>query len=67
MSRELEEAQVLAAVCELTGGDAAKARDWYEREHLPAFDGATAKQLVAAGRAKDVLRLLEIYDAGPAG
>lgn len=67
MSTDADEAQVLAAACELTGGDADKARTWYERERLREFDGATARQLVASGRAQDVLQLLQMYDAGAAG
>lgn len=67
MSRESDEAQVLAAACELVGGDADKARTWYEREPLREFEGLTAREVVARGRAQDVLRLLQMYGAGAAG
>lgn len=67
MSTEAGEAQVLAAACALAGGNAQKARTWYEGEPLREFDGATVRELVAAGRAQDVLRLLDMCDAGAAG
>lgn len=40
------------------------ARDWYESEPLPGFAGATAMQLVCAGRADEVLDYLDAVDRG---
>lgn len=42
----------------------AAARAWFETEPLPGYSGQTAHQLVAAGRASDVLELLSAIDAG---
>ena len=42
----------------------AAARAWFETEPLPGFNGETAEQLVAAGRASDVLDLISAADAG---
>jgi hypothetical protein len=58
--------RVLDAAIELTG-DVEKARTWLQTEPLREFDGKTAAEAVLAGRAADVLRLIEIYWAGPAG
>lgn len=59
--------RVLDAATELAGGDGDKARTWLQTQPLREFDGKTAEQAVRAGRAADVLRLIEIYGAGPAG
>lgn len=40
------------------------ARAWFETEPLPGFSGDTAQQLIAAGRASDVLELISAVDAG---
>ena len=45
-------------------GSATLAREWYESEPLPGFAGATAMQLVLAGRADEVLGYIEAVDAG---
>ena len=40
------------------------ARKWYEAAPLPGFSGATAQQLVCAGRASEVLDDIEAVDHG---
>jgi len=45
------------------GSDEA-ARAWFEGVPLPGFSGATAQQLLAAGRASDVLDYVSAVDAG---
>nr|WP_243444694.1 antitoxin Xre/MbcA/ParS toxin-binding domain-containing protein [Sphingosinicella humi] len=45
-------------------GSARLARNWYESEPLAGFAGATAMQLVRAGRADEVLGYIEAVDAG---
>jgi hypothetical protein len=40
------------------------AYDWYRSRPLPGFSGATAMQLVAAGRAAEVIEFIEAADAG---
>ncbi len=62
-----DERRVLAACCTAAGGDLERVRRWYQEEHLREFDGKTAEELVAGGRVDDVLRLIESYEAGPAG
>jgi hypothetical protein len=56
--------KVLSEVTRLAGGDVAKGRRWYFETPLPEFDQQTPAALVAAGREADVLRLLEVYEAG---
>jgi hypothetical protein len=56
--------KVLAQVTELNGGDTVRATKWYFEQRLPEFGGLTPAQAVAHGREADVLRLLEMYDAG---
>lgn len=48
-------------------GDLEKAQLWYFDVPLPEFDGQTAELAVANGREVAVLKLLDIYDAGPLG
>lgn len=40
------------------------ARAWFEGEPLPGFSGATAKELVEAGRGQEVLDYIAAVDAG---
>jgi len=56
--------KVLAEAAKLAGGDVAKARRWYFEQPLPEFERQTPATLVARGREADVLRLLEVYEAG---
>lgn len=51
-------ARILAQVEELTG-DADQAILWFRHQPLPGHDGATAQQLVEAGRADAVLTYIE--------
>lgn len=57
---------VLRAATELNG-DLAAASAWYSSEALSAFDGRTPAQLVDEGRIADVLRYIEVLDAGFCG
>ena len=56
--------QVLAAATAVSGGDLEAAMLWYRNEPLALFDCRTAESLVAEGRAADVLKLLESFQAG---
>lgn len=56
--------KVLAEAVRLMRGDTSKAMKWYFEEPLPEFDRQTAAVVVAQGREADVLRLLEMYEAG---
>lgn len=51
----------------LMAGDVERAKEWYFNYPLPEFDGQTAEAAVARGREAEVLRLLEMYDAGSLG
>lgn len=62
-----ETVRVLRAVFDLTGGDMDKAKAWFKNEPLPEFDYKTAETMVAAGKADDVIKLIEMYEAGAAG
>lgn len=42
----------------------ALAHAWFEERPLPGFSGATAAQLVAAGRGQEVLDYIAAVDAG---
>ncbi len=48
-------------------GDADLAEKWFRNHPIDAFQGKTANQLVLEGRANDVLRYLEMLEAGPLG
>ena len=61
--RPLTEEEFLKRV-ESRFGSQAAVRAWFERQTLPGFNGQTAQQLVAAGRAADVLDLISAVDAG---
>ena len=56
--------KVLVEATRLASGDTSKARQWYFDEPLPEFAHQTAATVVAQGREADVLRLLEMYEAG---
>lgn len=58
--------RVLERVAQLAG-DMERARQWYFNYPHPEFVGHTAEAAVANGREADVLRLLDMYEAGPAG
>lgn len=58
--------QVLVAAVVLTESVHA-AGSWMRYAQLPEFDGRTAMDVIAEGRAADVCRLIEMYDAGPVG
>lgn len=59
--------RVLRAAYDLSGGDLNKAKVWFKNEPLPEFDYKTPETLVAEGHADDVIRLIEMYEAGAAG
>lgn len=59
--------RVIKAAFDVAGQDLKRAIFWYQNEPLAAFDYKTAQTLVADGRADDVIRLLESYDAGFSG
>lgn len=59
--------QVLAAVAVTSGGDLQDAIFRYRNEPLAPFNYRTVESLVAEGRAADVLKLLESFQAGFAG
>ncbi len=52
---------------DLNGGDVQKAIVWYKNEPIREFEYKTAETVVAEGRADDVIKLLEMYEAGAAG
>jgi hypothetical protein len=58
--------RVLAAALNASG-DLGKALQWFRNEPLPPFAYKTAEQLVADGRADDVIRLIDSYAGGAAG
>jgi hypothetical protein len=62
-----ENLRVMAAAWNAAGRDITRAITWFRNEPLPAFDYKTAETLVAEGRSDDVIRLIESYEAGPAG
>lgn len=59
--------RVIERATALAGGNALKAWTWFRSAPIPELDGKTAELLVEEGRVEDVIRLLEIYDAGAAG
>lgn len=59
--------RVLKAVFDLNGGDLQKALVWFKNEPIREFDYKTPEMVVAEGRADDVIKLLEMYDAGATG
>ncbi|MDB5731206.1 MAG: hypothetical protein JWQ03_1101, partial [Variovorax sp.] len=59
--------RVLRAAYDQTGADMQKALVWFKNEPIREFDYKTPETLVAEGRADDVIKLLEMYEAGAAG
>lgn len=59
--------KVIALAVTLAACDTERAKRWYFEYPLPEFDGQTASAVVANGREDDVLRLLDMYDAGATG
>jgi hypothetical protein len=59
--------KVLLEAARLNGGNTSKALEWYFEEPLREFGGQTAATVVSQGREADVLRLLEMYEAGASG
>lgn len=59
--------RVMAAATRVAQGDSSRAQNWYREERLAAFSGKTPAQLVAEGRAADLLRYLESVEQGPSG
>lgn len=62
-----ENLRVIKAAYDVSGGDLPKALRWFRTERLPPFGQKTAEQAVAAGRADDVIRLIDSLHAGAAG
>ncbi len=59
-------ARLLASATALSG-NSDLAMQWFTSEAIEAFEGKTAQQLVLEGRVEDVLRYIEMLDAGPLG
>lgn len=62
-----DEDRVMAAAIRAAGGDPSRAQAWYLQEKIVAFSGKTPQQLVAEGRAADLVRYIESLEQGPAG
>ncbi|WP_148669140.1 antitoxin Xre/MbcA/ParS toxin-binding domain-containing protein [Burkholderia pyrrocinia] len=58
-----EHLRVLRAAAAISG-DRQIALGWYQNEPLSAFDGRTAKRLVAEGRADAIMRYLDSIATG---
>lgn len=63
----LRELVHLLATMKTLTGSVRIAADWLRDAQIREFDGAVPLRIVAAGRASDVCRLMDMYDAGPAG
>ncbi|HEY4367104.1 MAG TPA: hypothetical protein VGN07_07685 [Steroidobacteraceae bacterium] len=61
-----ESIRVLAAATDFNGSSK-KAAFWFRNQPIADFGYRTAEALVSEGRADDVLRYIEILDAGSAG
>lgn len=61
-----ESIRVLAAATDFNG-NSKKAAFWFRNQPIADFGYKTAEALVSEGRADDVLRYIEILDAGSAG
>jgi hypothetical protein len=59
--------RVIKAAYDVSGGDLAKSLEWFRTASLPMFGHRTPEQMVSAGRADDVIRLIDSYRAGAAG
>jgi hypothetical protein len=66
MSTMTDRENVVRAATDLNS-DPAVAFAWYSNDALSVFDGKTPAQLVAEGRAADVLRYIETLGAGFCG
>lgn len=62
-----EHATAVLNAAERVCGSRAQARSWFHHEPIDVFDDQTAEQLVAAGRAADLLRYLRSLEDGWAG
>jgi uncharacterized protein (DUF2384 family) len=58
--------RVLAAATDLNGSSK-KAAFWFRNQPISEFGYKTPEALVSEGRAEDVLKYIDILDAGPAG
>jgi hypothetical protein len=58
--------RVLAAAVTFMG-DRDRATVWYRTQGIAEFNGKTAEHLVTEGRESDVLKYLEMLDAGACG
>lgn len=63
----LRDPRVIKAAYDISGGNLAKSLRWFRAELLPAFGHRTAEQVVSAGRADDVIRLIDSLHGGAAG
>lgn len=64
--RPIPGARALAAAVAFMG-DRDRATAWYRAQGIAEFDGKTAENLVREGREDDVLRYIQMLDAGPLG
>ena len=62
-----ENLRVIKAAYDASGGDLAKSLRWFRVEQLSAFGQRTAEQPVSAGRADDVIRLIDSLSGGATG
>jgi hypothetical protein len=62
-SRSIEMLEVIARIAAWTGGEIS-AMAWYRTEHLPAFGGRTAEELVRDGKAAALHDYLDRIAAG---
>lgn len=58
---------VIKAAYDASGEDLPKALNWFRTERLSPFGQKTAEEAVAAGKAYDVIRLIDFLNAGAAG
>jgi uncharacterized protein (DUF2384 family) len=58
--------RVIAAATDVNG-DADRATYWYRNQPLGSFRYKTPSQVVSEGKTEDLLRYLELLDAGAAG
>ena len=59
--------RVIKAAYDVSGGDLAKSLHWFRVESLPAFGQRTAEQVVSAGQADGVIRLIDSLHGGATG
>ena len=58
--RIIERAAQVSGSCE-------RARIWFHQQRIEAFGGMTPAEVAAAGRGPDVIRYIEMLEAGPLG